>query len=162
MRMSRKSIAVSGLAWLASLIFIPLACAQGTDVAVVVNSNSTVTNVSSADLRKIFAGEKRTWPSGVPIKLIVRQPGCHERLVLLRILGMSESEYKQYWTAQVLRGEADAEPLTVPSFGMAKEATVAFLGAISLMDAANVKPGMNLKVISVDRLMPGDAGYRLH
>jgi hypothetical protein len=162
MRMSRKSIAALVLVWLASLIFIPLACAQGTDVAVVVNSNSPVTNVSSADLRKIFGGEKRTWPNGVPIKLIVRPPGCHERLVLLRILGMSESEYKQYWTAQVLRGEADAEPLTVPSFGMVKEATVAFPGAISLMDAVDVKPGMNLKVISVDRLMPGEAGYRLH
>jgi hypothetical protein len=28
--------------------------------------------------------------------------------VLLKLLAMSENEYEQYWTAQVFRGEADA------------------------------------------------------
>ena len=65
-------------------LFLMRSVAQGTDVAVVVNPNSPVTNISSTDLRKILAGEKRSWPGGIPIKLIVRSPGCHERLVLLR------------------------------------------------------------------------------
>jgi hypothetical protein len=115
-----------------------------------------------SDLRKIFAGEKRSWPGGIPVKPIVRAPGCHERLVLLRLLGKSESEYKQYWTAQVFRGEADAEPLTVPSFGMVKEAAKVFPGAIGLVDPKDARPGMNMKVIKVDGRLPGDPEYPLH
>lgn len=133
-----------------------------TDIAVVVNSRSAVMNVSSADLRRIFAGERRYWPGGVRIKLIVRQPGSHEWLALLRLLRMSETEYKQYWTAQIFRGESDAEPLSLPSFGMVKEAVELFPGAISLADAQQVKPGMDLKIIKVDGRLPGETGYALH
>jgi hypothetical protein len=79
---------------------------------------------------------------------------------LLKLLAMSETEYKQYWIAQVFRGEADAEPLTVPSAGMQKEALKVFPGAISLLNVGDVKPGM--KVLKVDGLLPGAAGYSLH
>src|SRR5262249_40893647 len=101
-----------------------------------------------------------SWPGNIPVKLIVRASGSHERLVLLRLLNMSESEYKQYWTGQILRGEADAEPFVVPSVGMQKEAVRIFPGAISLIDAKDVKPGM--KVIKLDGLVPGSPGYLLH
>jgi phosphate transport system substrate-binding protein len=147
------------LSCLIGFVFLSPSAAQNMDVAVIVNPNSSVSNVSMADLRKIFAGEKRSWPGGVPIKLIVRAPTCNERLVLLRLLGMSEGEYKRYWTAQVIRGEADAEPLTVPSFGMAKEAVKVFPGGITLVDNQDVKPGM--KVIKIDGLLPGTQGYPL-
>jgi hypothetical protein len=72
---------------------------------------------------------------------------------------MSEGEYKQYWTAQVLRGEADAEPLIVPSIGIQKEALILYPGAISMVSVRDVKPGM--KVIKIDGQMPGAAGYPL-
>jgi len=126
---------------------------------VVVNPGNPVTNISLADLRKMFAGEKHTWPRGVPVKPVVRAPGCHERLALLRLLNMSEGEYKQHWTAIVLRGEADAEPPAVFSVGMQKEAIAAFPGVISLVDAHDVMPGM--KVIKLDGLAPGAPGYLL-
>jgi hypothetical protein len=133
---------------------------QADDIAVVASSGNPATNVSLGDLRKMFSGTKRSWPGGQPIKLITRGPGCIERLALLRLLATSEAEYKQYWTAQVFRGEADAAPLIVPSVGMQKEAIIAFPGALSLVIARDVKPGM--KVIRVDGLLPGEAGYRLH
>jgi hypothetical protein len=145
---------------LAILTLSRRAAAQSADVAVIVNPASPVTNVSLADLRKMFAGEKRSWPGGVPVKLIVRGPGCLERLVLLRLMGLTESEYKQYWTAQVIRGEADAEPLAVPSLGMVKEAVKVFPGGIGLVDAISSKSGV--KVIKVDGHLPGEVGYPVH
>lgn len=160
--MRRKLVITVLLSWLVSYVLISVSAGQDADLAVVVNPKNSVSNVSSEDLRKILAGEKRSWPGGVPIKIIVRAAGCPERLVLLRILGMSESEYKRYWTGQVLRGEADSEPLTVFSFGMVKEATMVFPGAIGLVNAQNLKPGMNLKIIKVDGHMPGDTGYPVH
>jgi hypothetical protein len=158
--LSRPSTATLLLLGMAILCLAPRAGAQGFDVAVVVNSDNAATKVSQSDLRKMLNGTKRAWPGGKPIKIVTRGPGCHERLVLLRFLAMSESEYKQYWTAQVLRGEADAEPMTVPSVGMQKEAMKVFPGTISLVNAGEVIPGM--KVIKVDGLLPGEPGYPLH
>lgn len=144
----------------ASVILVSQGVAQDNDVAVIVNPNSSVANLTMPELRKIFAGEKRSWPGGVPVKLIVRGPGCHERSVLLKLLNLSESDYKQYWTAQVIRGEADAEPSIVPSAGMVREAVQAFPGGIGMVDIQNIKPGM--KVIKVDGHLPGEAGYPVH
>jgi ABC-type phosphate transport system substrate-binding protein len=146
--------------FVAAVLALPVS-AQSTDIAVVVSSRNPVSNVTLADLRKLFGGEKRTWPDGGRVKLIVWPPGSHERKTMLRLLGMSESEYKQYWTAQVFRGDADAEPVTVPSFGMVKEAIKVFSGAIAFVDAQDVKPGMDIKVLKVDGHFPGEPGYPL-
>jgi len=154
-----KPIPVLLLALMASVAFISPAQAQGGEVAVVVNPANPIRGVSLIELRKVLAGEKRSWPGGLAIRLIVRPPGCHERFVLLRLLGMSESEYKRYWTAQVFRGEAGSEPAIVPSVGMQKEALAAFPGAISLVDVRDVKPGM--KIVKVEGLLPGETGYPL-
>ena len=101
-------------------------------------------------------------PTGYPPRAALGAggSGCPERVVFLRLSAISESEYKQYWTAQVLRGDADSEPLIVPSVGMQKEALALFPGAISLVNFRDVKPGM--KVIKVDGSLPGAAGYPLH
>lgn len=134
--------------------------APATDIAVVVNPANPIGGMTMGELRKTFAGEKHQWPSGIPIKLIVRNAGSRERTVLLHMLRMSESDYNQYWTGQVLRGEATVEPANVPSIGMQKEAIHAFPGAITLLVASDVKPGM--KVLKIDRLLPGESGYPLH
>jgi hypothetical protein len=156
--MSRTFIAALLLGCLTALS--PRATAQAADVAVVVNSSSRLTNLSLDDLRKLFAGERRTWPGGVPVKLIIRAPGCHERFVLLKLLGMKEGEYKQYWSAQTFRGEAESEPFTAPSLGMTLEAVRIFPGAITLIDIRDVKSG--IKILKVDGRMPGESGYALH
>jgi hypothetical protein len=89
----------------------------------------------------------------------VRAPGTHERAALLKLLDMTEGEYRQYWAAQVFRGEAQSEPIALPSNGMQREAVVAFPGAVALVDLQDVKTGM--KVLRVQGRMPGEAGYAL-
>jgi phosphate transport system substrate-binding protein len=157
--MKRKNIVI----FLAQ-IFLLLASwkAHGEEVAiaVIVNPDNPVTNLSLADLRRIFSGEKRAWPGGTPIKLIVRGPGAPEREALLRLLGISEGQYKEFWTTQVFRGEAESEPIAVPSFGMEKEAITALRGGIAMVEANKVKPDM--KVVKIDGLLPGEPGYKLH
>jgi len=138
---------------------IPAAVAEN-DVAVVVNTHNGTSSVSMIELRKLFNGEKRSWPGGASVKIVVRSPGTHERAALLKLLGMSESEYKQYWTSQIYRGEAISEPIALPSNGMQKEALAVYPGAIALVDAAELKPGM--KVLKVDGHTPGEADYPLH
>jgi ABC-type phosphate transport system substrate-binding protein len=143
--------------WLASLAGFSIAVAQTGSVAVVVNEKNLISNLSSAELRQLFAGEKHSWPGGKPVKLFVRAPDAYERVVLLRLLGMSESEYKRYWTAQVFRGDAQTEPVGLFSNGMQREAVVLYPGAVALVKLQDVKPGM--KVIKIDGRMPSEAGY---
>src|SRR5260370_16660691 len=129
---------------LAGVSRCPTAAAQSGAVAVVVNEKNPVTNLSTSELRKLFAGEKHSWTGGVPVRLFVRAPGAYERVVLLKLLGMSESAYKQYWTAQVFRGEAQNEPLALFSNGMQKEALPVYPGAVALVIVQDVNPPMNL------------------
>ena len=150
---------MSLLICLASLACLRVAAAQAGDVAVVVNDRNPVTKMSKTELRKIFAGEERSWSAGVPIRIFVRAPGTHERAALLKLLDMTEGEYKQYWTAQVFRGEAQTEPIALPSNGMQREAVVAYPGAVALVALQDVKAGM--KVLRVEGRMPGEAGYAL-
>ena len=145
--------------WLAGLGGIADAVAQTDDVAVVVSEKNPVANLTKPELRRIFAGEKRSWAGGQPIKLFVRAPVAHERAVLLKLLDMSESEYKKYWTAQVFRGEAQLEPVALFSNGMQKEALTTFPGAIALVNLQDVKPGM--KIVKVDGHSPAEPGYPL-
>ena len=135
------------------------ATAQSGVIAVVVSEKNLCTDIRPSDLRKIFAGEKRSWPNGVAIKIFVRGPGTPERYALLDLLKMNEGEYRQHWVAQIFRGEAQSEPVTLPSNGMQREAALAFPGAVELVNMEDVKPGM--KVLKVDGRIPGENGYVL-
>jgi hypothetical protein len=137
--MTAKWRAILALSLLPGMVNTP-AAAQKEDVAVMVNEDNKVSTISPAELPKVFVGEKRSWGVGQPIKLLVTGPGTHERSVLLKFLGMSESEYKQYWTAQIFRGEAQAEPMMLPSVGMQIEALGVFAGGITLVSAAKSSP----------------------
>jgi ABC-type phosphate transport system substrate-binding protein len=150
---------VLAAAWISFRAGVPPACAQTGDIAVVVNIRNSTDNLSSAELRKIFAGEKRSWPGGLAIKLFVRAAGARERITLLKLLKMSESEYKQYWTAKVFRGEVQSEPVALFSNGMQKEALELYPGAIALVSIQDVKSSM--KIVRVEGRKPGEPGYSL-
>ena len=145
------------IVWL--ILLAPPLCAQASDMAVVVNVKNPTIRLSSADLRKIFAGEKRTWPGGIPVKLILRNAGAREHDAVLRLLRFSEPEFREYWIAQVYRGDS-AEPVAVFSNGMQKEAVMSIPGAIALIAVDDVKLGT--KVLKIDNKLPGQEGYPLH
>jgi hypothetical protein len=65
--------------------------ARSVVVAVVVSEQNPITNLSTLELRKLFTGQKHSWAGGLPVRLIVRAPGAYERVVLLKLLDMSES-----------------------------------------------------------------------
>jgi hypothetical protein len=143
--------------WIAVNANPPATVAQTVDIAVVVNEKNPVKNLTSQEVRKMFAGDRRYWPGGLPIKLFVRAPGARERTLLLKLLGMSESEYKNYWAAKVFRGDIQSEPLALFSNGMQREAIGAYPGAVALVSAEDLKPGM--KVVRVEGRRPGEPGY---
>jgi len=149
---------------LASVCFVggqPL-LAQKSDVgvAVVVNADTPINNLSLAEVRKIFLGDRQYWTANIPVVLLMRAPVARERDVVLKtIYQMSESRFKQYWIAKIFRAESASAPKVVYSNDMANELVAAIPGAIAFIDSRDVKPGT--KVVRVEGLLPGDAGYPL-
>jgi len=146
--------------WALASIPTPALAASTRVVAVAVSPKNAASNLTLGDLRKIFSGEKRAWSDGSRVKLFVRAPGTIEHTALLKLLGKSETEYKQYWTGKIYQGEAETEPMVLPSGGMQREALTAYPGAITLIDTLDIKPGM--KILKIDGKLPEDDTYPLH
>jgi hypothetical protein len=158
-RALRHWIVAASLAGAVALTGPPAAGATA-DIAVVVNPDVKVENVSFTELRKILLGNRQFWPSGQPVTLIVRAPVAAERTFLLqRVYDMSEAQYRQYWIAKVFRAEATSGPKVVVSNVESVELVSVLSGAIALMDASDVPAG--LKVLQVDGLLPGSRNYAL-
>ena len=142
-----------------ALLGLTTAALAQNGIAVVVNPRNSQSSIGKGELRKLLVGEKRYWPDGVPVKLFTRSTGTAEHDAMLKLIGMSETEYKQYWRTRVYAGEAQSEPLSLPSNGMQREALPTFSGGIAMVDVVDVKPGM--KVLKVDGKLPGEDGYPL-
>ena len=56
------------------------------DIAVVTNPETPVTELSLADVRKVFLGDRQYWNSNMPVILLVRAPVAREREVVLEAL----------------------------------------------------------------------------
>ena len=130
------------------------------DIAVVVNDDTPVTDLSLGEVRKVFLGERQYWNAKLPVVLLIRAPMARERDVVLRVIyQMTESQFKQYWVAKIFRAEVAAPPKIVYSNDLQYELVSAMPGAIAFVDARNVHPGV--KVVKVDGMLPGDRNYPL-
>jgi len=141
---------------------LPLAAqtAREGDVAIVVHPNTPVSNLTLAEVRKIFRGERQYWTSELPVVLLIRAPVARERNVVLKVIyQMSEAQFRQYWIAKIFRAEAVLAPKLVYSSDMAHQLVSTLPGAISFVDAKQV--GSGVKVVRVDGKLPGEAGYPL-
>jgi ABC-type phosphate transport system substrate-binding protein len=136
------------------------ASAQQGDIAVIVNPGNPVDSITTADLRKLFAGDKASWGGGITATPFVRAAPARERDVLLKVvLKMTDAQYQEYWIKKVYSGGAAHEPMSLMSSSMQLDAVRSQKGGIALVSASEVKDGV--KVIKVDGLMPGAAGYPL-
>jgi ABC-type phosphate transport system substrate-binding protein len=145
---------------LGALAAPPRAAAE--PMAVIVHPDTPVENMTLAEVRRVFLGERQYWNAETPVVLIVRAPVAPERTVVLdRIYRMSESQFKQYWIARIFRAEATSTPKVVYSNQTINELVSAIPGAISLVRAEAILPGTKVKRIKIDGLLPGEANYPL-
>jgi len=148
--------------WLSVILQCPTVAqtAHGTDIAVVVNSDTPVSDLSLSEVRKVLLGERQYWNSKLPVTLLIRAPVARERDVVLQVIyQMSEAQFKQYWVAKIFRAEAASPPKIVYSNDMQYDLVSAIPGAIAFVDAKAVRPGV--RVLRVDGHLPGEKGYPL-
>lgn len=129
-------------------------------VAIVVNPHSTVSDLSFAELRRIFLGQQQFWPDRSKITLLVRAPVSPERDVVLNLLyRMDEDQFRQYWIGKMFRAEIAGGPKIVYSSDMAINLVGVIPGSITFVLASAVTA--NSRVLRIDGKLPSDPGYPL-
>lgn len=115
------------------------ASAAGEEVDIIVNKANTIDDLSLADARKVFLGDKSTWPSGKRVTILMLAQGLPERAVILHeIYKMPEDELGQYFVQAAFAGKVSAPPKEVASAAQMKQAVAANPGAIGYVKKEEV------------------------
>jgi hypothetical protein len=153
------------LSLIACLLLTHLAAVATTqsagDIAVVVNRDVPIDNLTLGELRRILLGDREFWPSSTRVTLLIRAPVARERDVVLKtVCEMTEAQFRQHWIGKVFRAETPSAPKIVYSAEMAVDVASRSLGAITFLEVSQV--GKGLKVVRIDGRLPGEKGYLLH
>ena len=132
------------------------------NLAIVVNVNNTVENLSTPELRHILLGERGHWPNGGRrITLVMLEPGQPERTaVLSAIYQMSESGFNNHFLHGLFTGEVFVSPKTLASPEGVRKFIFNVPGAIGYIRESDVDK--SVKVIRIDERLPSDKGYKFH
>ena len=130
-------------------------------LAIVVNRSNPVDDLSMAELRRVFLGNRSHWANGRRITLVMREPGEPERKTALRdICGMNEDQFKTHFLHGLFTGEILVSPKTLATPVGVKKFIFNVPGAIGFLRVSDVDS--TVKVVRIDELLPEDKGYRLH
>jgi ABC-type phosphate transport system substrate-binding protein len=81
------------------------------EVDIVVNKSNNTAPLSREEVRRIFMGDKSSWPGGKRITVLMLGPDQPERVVILQaVFKMNESEYTKYFLQAAFTGHVLAAP----------------------------------------------------
>jgi hypothetical protein len=120
--------------------------------------SNAIRDLSFAELRQLYRG-KRISLAGVKVIPFNHPPATPDRVGFDRVvLGMDPEEVGRYWVDQKIRG-GDAPPRTIDSVNLLLRVVAALPGAFAYVREGFSSP--ELKVVSLEGKLPGDAGYVL-
>jgi ABC-type phosphate transport system substrate-binding protein len=123
-------------------------------LAVVVDKDNNVGNLTNLRLAKIFRSEIKKWPDGKDIVIILHRDAPGERLTLERLTRLSEEELRARMTSRdggITQVDADADVLKIVG---------STPGAVGLVDVRQINDRVN--VVKVDGKLPLEGGYLPH
>ena len=141
-----------------TLLLVCLATAsslmQAKELAVVADTSNPTTNLTAAELVKIFNQHTHNWPDGKPIIVVLRDPGSADmQLVLRKVLNMSPDQAREF--IQAHRGAivvADSDDAVLRFVSTTR-------GAIGVVDLYSLTKGVT--VLKIDGKLPVQQGYLL-
>jgi ABC-type phosphate transport system substrate-binding protein len=74
------------------------------DYAVIVHPSNPIQSITANDLKKIFLGEKTTWPDGQQIKMAVFKTGDIHKAFLQDIVKISPLRFANHWKQKIFTG----------------------------------------------------------
>jgi ABC-type phosphate transport system substrate-binding protein len=130
-------------------------------LAIVVNQSNPVQDLSSAELKRIFLGNRSHWADGKRITLVMREPEDSERKVMIReVCGMTEDQLKTHFIRGLYTGEILSTPKVLDTPAGVRKFLFNVPGAIGYLRISEVDT--SVKIVRIDHLLPGDKGYKLH
>ncbi|MGA8501112.1 MAG: substrate-binding domain-containing protein [Candidatus Sulfotelmatobacter sp.] len=123
-------------------------------MAVVVNKDNNVENVTAAHLSRILRSEVKKWPDGRAVVLVLHRDSEGETETLEHLNKMTADELKALIAAHkdsIVMADSDAEVLKIVQTTP---------GAIGLVDVRSVDNSIN--VVRVDGKLPMESGYLPH
>jgi phosphate transport system substrate-binding protein len=128
--------------------------AQAKQLAIVSDTSNTTSNISVADLIKIFNGHSKTWPDGKAIKIVMRDPSSADmQLVLRKLFNLTAEQARTY--IQVHRDAiviADSDDAVLHFVASSP-------GALGVVDLYSLTKDVN--VVKIDGKLPVEQGYLL-
>jgi ABC-type phosphate transport system substrate-binding protein len=123
-------------------------------LALIADTTNTTTNLTSADLVKMFNAHTRTWPDGRPITIVLRDPSSADmQLVLRKVFSMTPDQVHAFIQAHkgaIVVAESD-------------DAVIHFVsstrGAVGVVDLFSLTKDVN--VVKIDGKLPVEQGYLL-
>ncbi len=129
------------------------------DVAIVVNKDNPVSDLSLDMVVKFFKADKKRWENGGKVKLAVMPLSSPAgKTILAKIYKMSEKEYKKFWLKKVFKGDAVA-PVKKGSASDILSFLTAEPNGLAFIPASNADA--SVKILSINGKKPGDADYPL-
>jgi ABC-type phosphate transport system substrate-binding protein len=123
-------------------------------MAVVVNKDNPVENVSAAHLARILRAEIRKWPDGKNIVLVLHKDSSGETETLQHLNKLSAAEWRSVLATHkdsILLVDTDADVL---------KAVKSDPGAIGLVEEHSLDS--TITVVKVDGKLPMESGYLPH
>jgi len=123
-------------------------------MAVVVNKDNGVQNVTSSHLGKIFKGEVKKWPDGRNVVLVLHSSSPDEMVTLEHLNKMTEAEVKAQFAAHrdsIRTVGTDADVI---------DAVASTPGAIGFVEERSITDRVG--VVKVDGKLPMESGYLPH
>jgi ABC-type phosphate transport system substrate-binding protein len=140
---------------------------RATDVAafaeeplvVIVNKSNPTENVTLAELRNIFLGERVQWSNGKRITILMREPTPERQAALHQIYRMSEPDFSRHFLHASFTGQTVTPPRQLSSAIGVRRFVVNVPGAIGYVRGSDLDD--SVKAVKVDGKSHGDAGYKL-
>lgn len=123
-------------------------------IAVVVNKNNKVQNVTSSQLSRIFKFETRKWPDGTDVVLVLHKSSPDDVATLEKVNKMTPAEVRAFLAAHrddIRMVDSDADIIDM---------VAATPGAVGLVEARSITD--RVSVVKVDGKLPLEAGYLPH
>jgi ABC-type phosphate transport system substrate-binding protein len=137
-----------------AFILVSLVPCFAHHLAVVVNKDNRVGEVSAAHLARIFQAEVKTWPDGKDVMLVLHRSSTGEMATLERLNKMSAIQLKSFIAAHkdsIMMVDSDADVLTLVQ---------STPGAVGLVEVRSIDDRVN--VVKVDGKLPMEDGYLPH
>ena len=129
-------------------------------LAIVVNRNNPINDISLPELRAMFFGERKWWSHKQRITLAAMRRNTQEYKTVQRVIyKIDRHELEHYYLYQSFKGEAAKLPSTMKAPEEVKKFVQSTPGALGYLRASDVDD--SVKVVRINGLLPGDDGYPL-